>query len=131
MVLEMLSIRGLMILDIQNLHLSFLRSHQKIPILRGVSLTLNRGEKLGIVGESGSGKSSLVKAILKLHPKESSLIEQGKIFYKGTDITHFSEKEMRNIRGKEIGMVFQDPMSSLNPLMKIGRQITRFDVLFS
>lgn len=112
-----------MIIDIKNLHLSFLSHGQKILALRGVTLSLKEKEKLGIVGESGSGKSALVKAILKLHPKESTLIEQGEIWYKNINITNFSEKEMQNIRGKEISMIFQDPLSSLNPLLTVGFQI--------
>jgi ABC-type dipeptide/oligopeptide/nickel transport system ATPase component len=112
-----------MILEIKNLHLSFLSHGKKFPALRGVSFALHEKEKIGIVGGSGSGKSALVKAILKLHREENTLLEQGEIWYKGNDITHLSDKEMQKIRGKEIGMIFQDPMSSLNPTLKIGFQI--------
>lgn len=116
----MLWIRGPMILlEIKNFCLSL----KKVPILKGINLVLNEKERLGIVGESGSGKSTLVKAILKLHPPQSVCIEQGTISYKGIDITHFSEKQMQTLRGKEIGIIFQDPMSSLNPTLSIGYQI--------
>ncbi len=107
------------LIEIKNLYLSF----KKIPILKGINLVLHEKEKLGIVGESGSGKSALVKAILKLHPPQITRIDQGSICYKGVDITNFSQKEMQKIRGQEIGMIFQDPMSALNPTLTVGYQI--------
>ena len=110
-------------LKIENLHLSFQSQGKHTPALKGINLTLYEKEKLGIVGESGSGKSALVKAILKLHPPYNTHISQGEIWYKGINITNFTQKEMRKIRGKEIGMIFQDPMSCLNPTLKVGFQI--------
>lgn len=109
------------ILEVKDLHLSFQSHGKKVAALCGVNLTLKTHETLGIVGESGSGKSALVKALLKLHPSDVTC--QGEIWYKGVNITGFTDKEMQKIRGKEIGMIFQDPMSSLNPTLTVGFQI--------
>lgn len=109
-------------LDVQNLHLHFSISGKKLHAVRGVSLQINPGEIVGIVGESGCGKSALAKALVKLHHAHSSQIE-GNAFYKGQDLLKLSEKELQSVRGKEIGLIFQDPMTSLNPTLKIGTQI--------
>ena len=105
-------------------HLSVgIQSHMgKVQAVRDVSFSLNPGEVLAIVGESGCGKSMLCKAIMKLLPK-SAKIEAGKIFAGGADITDYSEKEMRKLRGKLFSFVFQDPMTALNPTIPIGKQI--------
>lgn len=105
-------------------HLSVgIQSHMgKVQAVRDVSFSLRPGEVLAIVGESGCGKSMLCKAIMKLLPK-SAKIEAGKIFANGADITDYSEKEMRKLRGKLFSFVFQDPMTALNPTIPIGKQI--------
>lgn len=105
-------------------HLSVgIQSHMgKVQAVRDVSFSLRPGEVLAIVGESGCGKSMLCKAIMKLQPK-SAKIEAGKIFANGADITDYSEKEMRKLRGKLFSFVFQDPMTALNPTIPIGKQI--------
>ena len=105
-------------------HLSVgIQSHMgKVQAVRDVSFSLRPGEVLAIVGESGCGKSMLCKAIMKLLPK-SAKIEAGKIFAGGADITDYSEKEMRKLRGKLFSFVFQDPMTALNPTIPIGKQI--------
>ena len=105
-------------------HLSVgIQSHMgKVQAVRDVSFSLHPGEVLAIVGESGCGKSMLCKAIMKLLPK-SAKIEAGKIFAGGADITDYSEKEMRKLRGKLFSFVFQDPMTALNPTVPIGKQI--------
>ena len=105
-------------------HLSVgIQSHMgKVQAVRDVSFSLHPGEVLAIVGESGCGKSMLCKAIMKLLPK-SAKIEAGKIFAGGADITDYSEKEMRKLRGKLFSFVFQDPMTALNPTIPIGKQI--------
>jgi oligopeptide transport system ATP-binding protein len=92
------------------------------PILQGVSFTLYEGERLGIVGESGSGKTLLMKSLLCLLPPNIRL-ESGEIIYQSTNLCTLTEKELHKIRGKEIGMIFQDPMTALNPSLKIGKQI--------
>jgi ABC-type dipeptide/oligopeptide/nickel transport system ATPase component len=91
-------------------------------ILRDVSFVLYEGERLGIVGESGSGKTLLMKSLLRLLPSNLS-IDEGEILYQGVDLCLLSERELQKIRGKEIGMIFQDPMTALNPSIKIGKQI--------
>ena len=108
------------LIKVKNLRVA-LSSHT--PIVRDVSFTLYEGEKLGIVGESGCGKTLLMKSLLRLLPSNIN-IEAGEILYQSTNLCHLSEKELQKIRGKEIGMIFQDPMSSLNPSLKIGTQIT-------
>jgi oligopeptide transport system ATP-binding protein len=113
------------ILKVDNLHVSF-RTHEddgEIKAVRGVSFELRKGETLAIVGESGSGKSVTAKSLMGLLPKQNTMIKQGKIFYKKNDLLKYSNKEMQKIRGSEISMIFQDPMTSLNPTMTIGKQI--------
>jgi oligopeptide transport system ATP-binding protein len=109
------------ILSVQDLCVSFSMNSQIIHALRGISFDLERGATLGIVGESGCGKSTLAKALLKLTPPTSTIT--GNAYYHNIDLIASSENEMRKIRGKEIGMIFQDPMTSLNPTMKVGKQI--------
>lgn len=111
------------ILSIKDLAISFRTYKNVIKAVRGVSFDLHRGETLAIVGESGSGKSVTAKSIMKLLPKKTTLMEEGTILYKGKDLVGYTSKEMEKIRGKDISMVFQDPMTSLNPTMKVGKQI--------
>ncbi|MFC0272757.1 ABC transporter ATP-binding protein [Metabacillus herbersteinensis] len=113
------------ILKVDNLHVSF-RSHDdigEIKAVRGVSFELKKGETLAIVGESGSGKSVTAKSLMRLLPKQNSMIKQGSVIYEKKDLLKYSNKEMQKIRGSEISMIFQDPMTSLNPTMTIGKQI--------
>lgn len=110
------------LLKIENLSVSIPTPAGKVQAVRDVSLTLHPGEILAIVGESGCGKSMLCKSIMKLLPK-SAIIESGKIFANGTDITNYSDREMRKLRGKLFSMIFQDPMTALNPTIPIGKQI--------
>lgn len=111
------------ILTVQNLKISFTDTAKRHLVLRGISFDLFEGESLAIVGESGSGKSVLAKAITRLNPLESSRVESGSIQYKKRDLLELSEKEIREYRGKEIGMIFQDPLTFLNPTMKVGKQV--------
>lgn len=111
------------LLEVKDLRISFNTYGGEVQAVRGVSFDLNKGETLAIVGESGSGKSVSTSAVMGLLPKSNTIIKSGEILYKGKDILKLSEKEMEKIRGKEISMVFQDPMSSLNPTMKVGNQI--------
>jgi oligopeptide/dipeptide ABC transporter ATP-binding protein len=111
------------LLHIKDLKVSFKTSLKKLQAVRNVSFNLYPKETIGIVGESGCGKSVMVKAILKLFSSPSASIESGQVLYQGKDLLSLSEKQLQGIRGKEIAMIFQDPMSSLNPTMKIGKQI--------
>ncbi|ASN06678.1 ABC transporter ATP-binding protein [Virgibacillus necropolis] len=111
------------VLDVDNLHVSFRTHDGEVKATRGVSFELEKGETLAIVGESGSGKSVTAKSLMRVLPKQNSMIKDGQILYEGKDLLKYSEKEMEKIRGSEISMVFQDPMTSLNPTMPIGKQI--------
>lgn len=111
------------LLQVKNLKVSFKQHFKKTDAVRGVSFDVFPGDTIGIVGESGCGKSVMVKALLKLFSSPSASIEEGEVFYQNQDLLLLSEKALRGIRGREIGMIFQDPMTSLNPTMKIGKQI--------
>ena len=110
------------ILQVKDLVVSFRAYAGKVQAVRGVSFDLYKGETLAIVGESGSGKSVTTKAVLGILPK-NGMIENGEIWYQGQDMVKYTEKDFYNIRGKKISLVFQDPLSALNPIMKIGKQI--------
>ncbi|MBY7664757.1 MULTISPECIES: ABC transporter ATP-binding protein [Staphylococcus] len=111
------------VIEVNDLHVSFDIEVGEVQAVRGVDFYLNKGETLAIVGESGSGKSVTTKAITKLFQGKSGRIKQGSIMFNGEDLTKKSEKELMKLRGKEISMIFQDPMTSLNPTMKIGKQV--------
>ncbi|MCL2046749.1 MAG: ABC transporter ATP-binding protein [Oscillospiraceae bacterium] len=108
-------------LSIKNLSITFTNEFA-VEAVHDVSLNIAPGERLGLVGESGSGKTMLALAISGLYPRSTTRIS-GEVLFNGTDILKCSSKELCRLRGKEIGMVFQEPMTSLNPLMKVGRQI--------
>lgn len=110
------------LLKIKNLSVGIKSPAGKVQAVRDVSFELHPGEVLAIVGESGCGKSMLCKTIMKLLPK-SAKIEGGKIIANGVDITDYSDKDMRRLRGKLFSMIFQDPMTALNPTIPIGKQI--------
>ena len=109
-------------ISVRNLSISFRTDNGKVQAVRGVSFDLVRGETLCIVGESGSGKSVTSKAIMGIL-SPNAIIEGGEILYEGEDLLKVSEEEFHRIRGHKIGMIFQDPLSSLNPIVKIGKQI--------
>lgn len=111
------------ILELKNIVYSFHTYGGIVQAVRDVSFEVRKGEILGIVGESGCGKSVTSQCILRLNPEPPGFFSNGQIFFKGKDICQMSQKELRRIRGKEIGFIFQDPMTSLNPTMKIGAQI--------
>lgn len=110
------------LLEIKNLSVSFDTAQGQVQAVRGVSFSLKPGEVLAIVGESGCGKSVLCRSIMKLLP-DTARIKSGTISVNGVDITGYRERDMRKLRGKIFSMVFQDPMTSLNPTVSIGRQI--------
>lgn len=110
------------ILDVHQLNVTFKTQRQLLHAVRDVSLQLYPKEILGIVGESGCGKSAFAKALVKLLPLHSTMIS-GEVNYQGKNLLLLKEEELRSVRGKEIGVIFQDPLTSLNPTMKIGHQI--------
>jgi len=111
------------IIDIQNLSVSFKTDQGTIKAVDNVSFSVKKGEILGIVGESGSGKSITALSILRLIPLPDGKIESGKIIFDGEDLLSVRISKMKNIRGKQISMIFQEPMSALSPLHKIGNQL--------
>ena len=111
------------VLQIENLQTHFFTDRGQIPAVDGVTISVNKGEVVGIVGESGCGKSVTSLSVMKLVPNPPGRIVGGKIKFKGEDLVTVNEKRMRDIRGNEIAMIFQEPMTSLNPVFTIGNQI--------
>jgi oligopeptide transport system ATP-binding protein len=114
---------GKRLLEVKNLSISFHTFAGEIPAVRNVDFLLGRGEVIAIVGESGSGKSVSTQAILGLTPIPPGEIKTGEIIFDGEDLLDYSERQMSRICGSRISMIFQDPMTSLNPTMKVGNQI--------
>jgi oligopeptide transport system ATP-binding protein len=112
------------VLQVKDLEVSFRTYAGEVRAVRGVSFDLRHSETLAIVGESGSGKSVTAKSIMRLLPEANSLVKGGEILFEGQDLLKLSEKRMQETRGSKIAMVFQDPMTSLDPTMRVGRQIT-------
>lgn len=111
------------VLQVKDLYITFNTFAGEVHAVRGVNFDLHQGETLAIVGESGSGKSVTNKTIVGILPKNAN-IKSGEVIYNGIDLTKYTDKQFNDIRGSEISMIFQDPMSSLDPVMKIGKQIT-------
>ncbi|WP_124726669.1 ABC transporter ATP-binding protein [Staphylospora marina] len=111
------------VLEVRDLHVSFETFNGEVKAVRGVSFHVNKGETVAIVGESGCGKSVTSQTIMRLIPNPPGIIKQGEIIFEGKDLTKLPEKQMERIRGAEIAMIFQDPMTSLNPTMTVGKQI--------
>ncbi len=114
---------GDVLLSVRDLHVEFHTSRGRVGAVEGVSYDVKRGEILAIVGESGCGKSVSSLAIMRLLPKRTSRITKGEILFDGRNLLTLSDGEMRRIRGRDIGMIFQEPMTSLNPVLSIGSQI--------
>lgn len=112
------------LLKVEDLKVSFFTYAGEVQSVRGVNFSLNKGEALAIVGESGCGKSVTAQSITRLIPVPPGKIKSGRVLFEGKDLTKATEKEMETVRGRDIGTIFQDPMTSLNPTMTIGRQIT-------
>ena len=110
------------LLEVKNLCVNFGTYGEEVKAVRGVTFDLHKGETLAIVGESGSGKSVACKTIMRIL-SSNGYIKDGQILFDGKDLTKISEKDMEKVRGKDIAMIFQDPMTSLNPTMTIGKQI--------
>ncbi|GIO05582.1 dipeptide/oligopeptide/nickel ABC transporter ATP-binding protein [Brevibacillus reuszeri] len=117
------------ILEVKELQVTFAKEEHQIMVVNGVSFVVYSGETLGIVGESGCGKSITSLSIMGLIPRPPGRISSGQILYNNMDLTQLSEEEMRNVRGNEISMIFQEPMTSLNPVFTIGRQIDEIILL--
>jgi oligopeptide transport system ATP-binding protein len=111
-------------MEVKDLVTRFYTQEGTVYAVNGVSYTLNEGETLGVVGESGSGKSVHSLAIMGLIPSPPGKVERGEVIFRGRDLLKLSSEEMRLVRGSEIAMIFQDPMTSLNPVLTIGSQIT-------
>jgi oligopeptide transport system ATP-binding protein len=112
------------LLDVRDLTTRFYTKNGVVQAVNGVSFTVQEEEIVGIVGESGCGKSVTMRSIMRLIPQPPGKIESGEVYFEGKDLLTLREESIRKIRGREIAMIFQDPMSSLNPLLTIGRQLT-------
>lgn len=112
------------LLEVANLRTTFHTKEGIVQAVNGINFTINNGELVGLVGESGCGKSVSMRSILRIIPEPPGKIEAGKIIFQGKDVLRLNEEEIRVIRGKQIAMIFQDPMTSLNPVLTIGRQLT-------
>jgi len=111
------------ILEVRNLSVSFHLMEGVIPAVAGVDLVLNQGEVLGVVGESGCGKSVTARAVMRIIPTPPGSIDSGRVLFEGRDLLNLSEAKMEGIRGDKISMIFQEPMTSLNPAFTVGDQI--------
>lgn len=111
------------LLEIKNLTVQYLTVDGCVHAVEGLNLSLNEGETLGLVGETGAGKTTTVKSIMRILPDPPAKIQNGEIYFEGEDLLKKSKKEMQKIRGKQISMIFQDPMTSLNPVMTVRDQI--------
>ncbi|MDE7285752.1 MAG: ATP-binding cassette domain-containing protein, partial [Lachnospiraceae bacterium] len=111
-------------LSVKNLVVEYTSGGNIIHAVNHVSFTLEKGKTLGLVGETGAGKTSIAKAVLRVLPNPPARIPQGEILLEGENIMEMPEKDLLKIRGNKIAMIFQDPMTALNPVMTIGGQIT-------
>ena len=111
------------ILEIRDLVIEYRTDDAVIHALNGINLSVKRGETIGLVGETGAGKTTIAKAIMRILQVPPAWYCNGSITFDGQEILELSEKEMRKIRGNKISMIFQDPMTALNPLMRVGDQI--------
>jgi peptide/nickel transport system ATP-binding protein len=112
------------ILDVKNLKIEFKTQEGKVQPVQGVDFQVHEGETLGIVGESGSGKSVTSLGVMGLLPQPIGYIAEGEVFLEGIEISHLREKDMKKLRGNEMAMIFQEPMTSLNPVFTIGQQLS-------
>ena len=111
------------LLEVKDLQVSFIGNEKEFEAVKGISFHVEKGETLGIVGESGSGKSVTARSIMRLLPSPPSFLKSGEINFQGKNLVEQTEKEMESVRGQHISMIFQDPMTSLNPTIRIGEQI--------
>jgi oligopeptide/dipeptide ABC transporter ATP-binding protein len=111
------------VLQLEDLTVRFHLKRGQLTAIDGVTLTVHRGETFGLVGESGSGKTATARSVMRLIPIPPGEVVRGRILFEGTDILTYSPQQMRELRGKKIAMVFQEPMSALNPVFTVGKQI--------
>ena len=111
------------ILAVKDLSVIYQTDLETVYAVNGVSFTLGRGESLGLVGETGAGKTTLALSIMQLLPERTGKVTGGEIWFEGEELTSLSEQKMRTIRGNKVAMIFQDPMTSLNPVLTVGEQI--------
>lgn len=111
------------ILEIKNLHVHYITEDETVKAVNGVNLTLKQGESLGLVGETGAGKSTTALSIMQLVPYPPGVITEGEIIFEGRNLIYNTDKENQQMRGNGISMIFQDPMTSLNPIMTVGEQL--------
>lgn len=116
-------------LKIKDLYVEYKSAGKIVHAVNGVSLELGKGETLGLVGETGAGKTTIAKAILRILPSPQGKVASGEVYLDGEDLLKLPEKQMLNIRGAKVAMIFQDPMTALNPTMTIGNQITEVVML--
>ncbi|MDR1532938.1 MAG: ABC transporter ATP-binding protein [Clostridiales bacterium] len=112
------------LLEVRNLHMHYITDEETIKAVNGISFSIESGESLGLVGETGAGKTSAALSIMQLVPDPPGIIVDGEILFKGRNLVFNSERRSRQIRGNKISMVFQDPMTALNPIMPVGKQLT-------
>ncbi len=110
-------------LSVKNLEVSYSQARREVRAVNGVSFDVQKGKTLGLVGETGAGKTTIAKAILRILPDPPAKVKSGEIFLGGEDLLKKKEEDMLDVRGKKIAMIFQDPMTALNPLMTVGDQI--------
>lgn len=115
--------RNEQILELNDLHVQYTSGGQAVNAVNGVTVSLGRGKALGLVGETGAGKTTIARAIMQILPDHATRAVTGEILFKGKNLLAVSESELQRIRGKQISMVFQDPMTALNPVMTVGDQI--------
>lgn len=111
------------LLNIKNLHVHYIKEDETVKAVNGINISLKKGESIGIVGETGAGKTTMALSIMGLIPYPPGIIVDGEIYYEGKNIINSGKKEYQNIRGKGISMIFQDPMTALNPTMTIEKQL--------
>ena len=111
------------LLRVEDLVVEYSSGKSVIHAVNGVSFVLKKGKTLGLVGETGAGKTTIAKAIIRILPDPPAKVRRGDIFFEGEQLFHLSEKKMKKIRGDRISMIFQDPMTALNPIFTVGDQI--------
>ena len=114
---------GKKVLDVKNLTIQYRTDLETVHAVNGISFSLEKGETLGLVGETGAGKTTTALGIMGLLPERTTVIPEGSIEFEGTDLLKISEQEMQKVRGSQISMIFQDPMTALNPVLPVGKQI--------
>ena len=121
---------GKKVLDVKNLTIQYRTDLETVHAVNGISFSLEKGETLGLVGETGAGKTTTALGIMGLLPERTAVIPEGSIEFEGTDLLKLSEQEMQKVRGSQISMIFQDPMTALNPVLPVGKQIGEALFLF-